>query len=256
MSKCFQRLALIFFSTLACSCHTSWIWDSSPNPNTQSDLSGRISIVDSSGTALPQNRADISVYLIDPTRNDLIVDSTLTNSEGDWRMSKPLTGAFNLVEMKPGFSVYGYPIGGETGFLSSIAGPLKHAVTLDSFTAFTIGGVHSLRVYGHDPFWTNYPRDLNEILICLDTVNGMPSDSRHSQKWVAALYDPDGLNGNLFWGNLPLKIDGEMLSASDSLYIVAYAIDPVEGSGNGVWPWSQQFRTCGPRSNVFTIPNK
>ncbi len=257
----FFYIAIAFASLLVCGCSDDWIWEPGPGPS--HNVSGSVGVVDSLGIPIPGAQSDIPVSLIKYGYSKIILDSTTTDKNGNWSFSNEASGNDELVVEEPGYSAsltrvqipfpqYAMPIG------LTIGVAMKHAVVVDSFFIDTSATDTTLIAYGHDP--VGIAGNQMNILVCLDTTPNVPSSGQHLSTSFSVLFNdgPHPIGG--YFNEDVLFFSGSSLrnSKADTLYLVAYAINPIEANKQvDIYPPQDSgYRTCGPPSNIIAIPRK
>ncbi len=131
---------------------------------------------------------------------------------------------------------------------------MQHALILDSIAFDTLNGYSFIAVFGRDP--APHP---GSLLICLDTTRSIPASGEHLITDLPEVIGaPESGDRGAFAGSLYPTSTPHF----DSLYIVAYAINPVEGQegatggrpADGNWPPEYRgYRTAGPPSNTIAV---
>jgi hypothetical protein len=257
----FLYFALAFASLLIYGCSDDWIWEPTPGPS--HDLSGNITVVDSIDRPMTGDWSGIPVSLVSYGYPYTHIDSAITDKNGNWKIPNAPTGEYEIVVNQPGYSVLlqnvvlpvsdGLPAGGNIGTT------MQHAVVIDSFFINVNGQDSSLGIYGHDPAGTQPPYGGWDIILCFDTVRNAPSSGQHLTIELADVYGArESGDAGAFSGELELNGSPTSSSIADTIYLVAYAINPIEaGEHSGPFPpMTGGYRTCGPPSNVIAIPRK
>jgi hypothetical protein len=259
-----KSLGFILFSLLVSGCNADWVWDPSPGPI--SDISGTVVLLDSLGrNPLPDNRSGIPVLVTTEYYPFTVLDSTHTDENGYWKISNVPSGDDAIVIARPGFSAYvqnmhmPIPEFNRYDTISESEGlgiAMNHPVVLDSVTPDPRNPDSSFFIYGHDPSAAFPPFGGWNILVCSDTARGIPAVGAHLSSEFADRYgEPESHDAGAFSDEVEVT---ERSAKSDSLYIVAYTVNPIEREELFYTssPLAPGFRTSGPVSNVIAIPRR
>ncbi len=257
----FFYLAIAFASLVVNGCSDDWIWEPGPGPT--QDLSGTVTVVDSIGLPVLGNWSGIPVFLMQNGYPYSIVDSTLTDANGNWKIQNAPSGDDDIAVLKPAYSAslteVHVPVSALTGpYNSTIGVSMKHTIVLDSI----VNDIHeqdtALAIYGHDPSALSYCGW--NILLCCDTTRNFSTPGLNFADAFAEIYgNSERNNAGAFWGEMEQNIHPATGSTSDTLYIEAFAVNTIESQEllfDFVPPRAQGYRTCGPPSNVIAIPRK
>ena len=241
-----KYLVLVALGLLLASCQ-------GPQNIDSRDVYGSFAIVDSANHTILDTLGGITVSIMPHGCYGQAIDSAVTEPDGTWRIHGLPDGDFDIVATRPGYSTFVHYLPRDRYFQTEVQGvlaaPMQHAVAIDSLHVLSAG---LIACFGHDKCWQGPHAAPHGVMLCFDTVRGVPGCGHHLGTNYAPFLES---RSHVFAGELAPALAPIPSTTADTLFITAYAISPLEGADR-YDPLPDDFKTCGPPSNVIAVARK